>query len=362
MSISRERLLAPAPEGILKPEVLKTVASRMRRDECYHLVYRRRHVIGDDPEPNSDVLIKVTNTVREKKSQGYAWFRFVNPKDDPFTLNGGQPARHAFPQVGAVPQDEFLDYFVVEQHLEVPSKPPARGRSLPLEDDDRGLGSGSDEDVVESSKESDMEVMRRCLALEEEEIFLDPENWYDYVKTANEKAILESSFNKRYGRLEHLSRDDRNDAARVLVQVYNAIRLFVFEGEALSASTEWIRQVRHLVNDLEAYFIQNDGYTAAYCKVYRSVHRGRRLPEYMQRDTAEAISSAKVMGMTLDSKVRAALGGEPPNPTSSKQKGQQRNERRQRQKGARKELADKYGLDERLKDVPADVRKKLGFH
>jgi hypothetical protein len=121
-----------------------------------------------------------------------------------------------------VPQDEFLDYFVVEQHLEVPSKPPARGRSLPLEDDDRGLGSGSDEDVVESSKESDMEVMRRCLALEEEEIFLDPENWYDYVKTANEKAILESSFNKRYGRLEHLSRDDRNDAARVLVQVYNS--------------------------------------------------------------------------------------------------------------------------------------------
>jgi hypothetical protein len=357
MSISRERLLAPAPEGILKPEVLKVVAARMRRDELYHVVFRRRHVIGDDPEPNSDVLIKVTNSTNEKKSQGYAWFRFVNPKDDPSTVNGGQPARHAFPQVGAVPQDEFFDYFVVEQQ----SKPPARGRSLPMEDEDQDLGSGSDEDVVESTKESDMEVMRRCLALEEEEIFLDPENWYGYVKTANEKAILESSLNKRYGRLEHLSRDDRDDAARVLVQVYNAIRLFIFEGEALSASAEWIRQVRHLINDLEAYFIQNDGYTAAYCKVYRSVHRGRRLPEYMQRDTAEAISSAKVMGMTLDSKVRAALGGEPPK-ANSKPKGQQRNERRQRQRGARKELADKYGLEEKLKDVPADVRKKLGFH
>eukprot|EP00760_Papus_ankaliazontas_P017696 PhM_4_TR17369/c3_g1_i3/m.33545 len=121
MSVAQPTLADP-PEGILHGATLEKLKTSMRRDELYHVMYRRRHFVGEEPCATTDAIVKVRKSCTESDAKGYAWWVFVSP------VPPGKPCRHAFPQVGLSPEDDFLDYYVVKKNKHrlaaAPSKQP----------------------------------------------------------------------------------------------------------------------------------------------------------------------------------------------------------------------------------------------
>eukprot|EP00760_Papus_ankaliazontas_P017683 PhM_4_TR17369/c2_g4_i1/m.33569 len=93
MSVAQPTLADP-PEGILHSATLEKLKTSMRRDELYHVMYRRRHFVGEEPCATTDAIVKVRKSCTESDAKGYAWWVFVSP------VPSGKPCRHAFPQVG----------------------------------------------------------------------------------------------------------------------------------------------------------------------------------------------------------------------------------------------------------------------
>eukprot|EP00760_Papus_ankaliazontas_P014147 PhM_4_TR15966/c3_g1_i1/m.45710 len=199
-------VVEPAPSDILVPEVLHSIAKSMQR--LFHIVFRSRPLVGQDPEANTDAVFTVAEAV---DAEGYAWLRYADCSHDPAVKAGGQALLYAFPQLGATNEDELYDYFIVEPH--VVAVPTRRCRSRPAENCESSAGGVSSASSVSSSEA----LMARCFALEEEINFLDPDRWHALLKGPNEKAVLEQQLAKRFHDMKHLSAEDRRAANDKLV-------------------------------------------------------------------------------------------------------------------------------------------------
>eukprot|EP00760_Papus_ankaliazontas_P017682 PhM_4_TR17369/c2_g4_i1/m.33565 len=299
-------------------------------------------------------------------------------------------------------EDNFLDYYVVERHVDRPNTPARRGRSVELSDDeddedddaeadnddrpnvpretktrptklpacrveDDEFFSCSEEDegpVVISFAEAD--IMRRCAKLERETNFLDPEQWYVLVLGMDEKNEVERQLMRRFENMSHLSAMSKAMANRELYSLLDRFRMFNHNRDLCHDSEEWMRQTRRCLQELDVWYQHNDGHSEDYCRVLRNVHAQRELPAFLSDSRREAVQQAKIQGLVVDHKIQRPTAttpaARPAGGHTARQPATNQGKRGQRQAKKKEEsdrLMSEYDVLKRLDGVPKEALRKM---